>query len=77
MTTDDRQIEGMTALHMAAVKGNVELARLLLLHPEIDVNAVDSEEGLTPLYAACSYGHVEVVKIFLLDGRVDVNKADN
>eukprot|EP00981_Chlorochromonas_danica_P012013 scaffold4379_cov166-Ochromonas_danica.AAC.1 len=31
----------VTALHMAAVKGNVEMIRLLLPHPEIDVNAVD------------------------------------
>eukprot|EP00981_Chlorochromonas_danica_P005797 scaffold1190_cov187-Ochromonas_danica.AAC.29 len=66
---------GMTALHLAAVKGNEELARLLLLHPAIDVNAVDSENGWTPLYVACKYDYIDVVKLLLLDERVDYNKT--
>eukprot|EP00981_Chlorochromonas_danica_P002827 scaffold549_cov174-Ochromonas_danica.AAC.11 len=39
----------MTALHVAAVKGNVEMVRLLLLHPAIHVNAVSSKYGWTAL----------------------------
>eukprot|EP00981_Chlorochromonas_danica_P001614 scaffold347_cov215-Ochromonas_danica.AAC.1 len=56
----------MTALHMAAVKGNIEMIRLLLLHPAIDVNALNCEEGWTPLHVACYYGCFEVVMVLLL-----------
>eukprot|EP00981_Chlorochromonas_danica_P008610 scaffold2238_cov333-Ochromonas_danica.AAC.1 len=72
-----REIKVMTALHMAAAKGNVEMVKLLLLHPAIDVNAVDSEDGYTTLHAACYTGRAEVVKVLLLDDRVDVNKTNN
>eukprot|EP00981_Chlorochromonas_danica_P014160 scaffold7439_cov168-Ochromonas_danica.AAC.12 len=74
MNADSEEIKGMTALHMSAVKGKVEMVRLLLLHPSIDVNAVDHEIEWTPLYIACYYDHVEVVKVLLLNDRVDVNK---
>eukprot|EP00981_Chlorochromonas_danica_P007492 scaffold1757_cov218-Ochromonas_danica.AAC.1 len=68
---------GMTALHMAAANGNEELARLLLLHPEIDVNVVDSEYGTTPLHVACKIdGNAKVVKVLLTVPRIDVNKAN-
>eukprot|EP00981_Chlorochromonas_danica_P006165 scaffold1301_cov176-Ochromonas_danica.AAC.1 len=68
---------GVAALHASAVKGNAETARLLLLHPAIDVNVVHSEIKYTPLHYACQYGKVEVVKVLLLDERVDVNKTTN
>eukprot|EP00981_Chlorochromonas_danica_P010271 scaffold3072_cov125-Ochromonas_danica.AAC.2 len=67
-------LEGVTALHISAVKGDAEIVRLLLLHPEIAVNTVDSKFGFTPLILACLTGHVVVVKILLADSRVDVYK---
>eukprot|EP00981_Chlorochromonas_danica_P000309 scaffold78_cov203-Ochromonas_danica.AAC.2 len=78
MTLGHTKIKGMTALHMAAVRCDMEMSRLLLLHPAIDVNAVcvvDSEDGWTPLHTACRNGRVGVVRFLLLDGRVEVNKA--
>eukprot|EP00981_Chlorochromonas_danica_P008738 scaffold2302_cov209-Ochromonas_danica.AAC.2 len=68
--------EGVTALHISAARGHAEMVRLLLLHPEIAVNVVDSEHETTPFYAACSGGHAAVVKYLLADGRVDVMKAN-
>eukprot|EP00981_Chlorochromonas_danica_P000284 scaffold64_cov199-Ochromonas_danica.AAC.1 len=76
MIVDGIENKDMSALHMAAVKGNAVMTRLLLLHPAIDVNAVDSEDGVTPFICACEEGHADVVKILLLDQRVDVNKTD-
>eukprot|EP00981_Chlorochromonas_danica_P014613 scaffold8436_cov146-Ochromonas_danica.AAC.1 len=76
MTVDEEEFKDMTALRMAAVKGNAEMTRLLLLHPAIDVNAVDSKWGCTPLHTVCSYGHVEVVLALLSCKRVDANKVD-
>eukprot|EP01042_Synura_sphagnicola_P001835 gene1835-2154_t len=75
MTLGHTETKGVTALHMAAVKGNAEMSRLLLLHPAIDVNAVD-QDGRTPFVYAYMKGHLELVKVLLLDGRVDINKAD-
>eukprot|EP01039_Chlorochromonas_danica_P011260 gene11260-biopygen5633 len=39
----DKGLEGVTALHISAAKGNAEIVRLLLLHPEIAVDAMDSK----------------------------------
>eukprot|EP00981_Chlorochromonas_danica_P004280 scaffold862_cov154-Ochromonas_danica.AAC.1 len=68
-------LEGVTALHISAAKGDTQIVRLLLLHPEIAVDTVDSKFGYTPLIVACENGHVEVVRILLSDSRVDVNKV--
>eukprot|EP00981_Chlorochromonas_danica_P014599 scaffold8399_cov179-Ochromonas_danica.AAC.1 len=77
MTIDDEEIEDTSALYMAAEEGNVEMTRLLLLHPAIDVNAADSTYGWPPLSCACEDVHVEVVRLLLLDRRVDVNKTND
>eukprot|EP00981_Chlorochromonas_danica_P016214 scaffold16062_cov278-Ochromonas_danica.AAC.4 len=90
MTVDGEEIKAAVALHMPAVKGNAEMARLLLLHPAIDVNAVDNEVRMQTCMtfdsvivhcavmkaATVGNGHVEVVLVLLRDERVDVNKAD-
>eukprot|EP00981_Chlorochromonas_danica_P015259 scaffold11372_cov119-Ochromonas_danica.AAC.1 len=69
--------EGLTVLHISAAKGDTEIVRLLLLHPEIEVNAMDSKRGRrTPLHYACCFDRLEVVKILLADSRVDVIKKD-
>eukprot|EP00981_Chlorochromonas_danica_P008338 scaffold2131_cov109-Ochromonas_danica.AAC.1 len=67
--------KGVTALHIAAAKGHVEMVQLLMLHPAIAVNALDSENGWTPVHYACFHGHVEVVKHLQSDSRVDMNIA--
>jgi hypothetical protein len=36
------------------------MAKLLLRHPDIDVNAADKLQRKTPLYYAVIYNHVEV-----------------
>eukprot|EP00981_Chlorochromonas_danica_P001872 scaffold386_cov174-Ochromonas_danica.AAC.46 len=69
-------LEGVTALHIAAAKGHLELVRLLLLHPAITVNAVDSQNEWTPLYVACREGPEKVVMVLLADSRVDINKKN-
>eukprot|EP00981_Chlorochromonas_danica_P007587 scaffold1812_cov178-Ochromonas_danica.AAC.2 len=69
-------LEGVTALHISAAKGDTQIVRLLLLHPEIAVDAMDSKYGYTPLHFASEKGHEEVVKILLADSRVDVNKEE-
>jgi hypothetical protein len=56
--------EGPTALHYAAMGGNMKVVEILL---QLEVN-VDQQDhmGMTPLHYAAMSGHEEVVEILLL-----------
>ena len=44
-------------LHAASINGHVEVVKLLLAHPDIDVN-LKYEYGETPFSKGCQNGHV-------------------
>ena len=67
---------GRTLLHYAAIGGHVEIVKLLLEDPRVDVRAVDREK-FSALQLAADLGHVEVVKLLLGDPRVDANAKSN
>jgi hypothetical protein len=69
-----RDIDGSTALHIAARFGHVEVAELLISHGA-DVNA-KSNYGLTPLYDAARKGHASVAELLIKHG-ADVNAKTN
>lgn len=52
---------GATALHHAAAKGHVEIARLLIAHGA-DLERTD-RKGRTPLMIAMAQGRTDVVKL--------------
>ena len=56
----------MTALHVAAVRGNLNIVQLLLSKPDIQINRMASKH--TPLTIAVECGHIEVVKILIKAG---------
>lgn len=58
---------GFTALHMVAQTGNMKLFKILLSHPEININVL-TDVGSTPLYCAAQCGHIEIVKALLEEG---------
>lgn len=58
--------EGMSVLHYAADKGNVEMVQLLL-DAGANVNILDAESQ-SPLTYALICEHVEVIKILLEQG---------
>ncbi|KAK0617710.1 ankyrin repeat-containing domain protein [Immersiella caudata] len=63
--------EEWTALHLAAVKGDAQAARVLVrLGAEVDSPGGGME--VTPLYYACRYGHTDVVQV-LLNAGADVH----
>jgi len=53
-----------------------EVVKLLLAHPDIDVNAKNGR-GQTPLSLGCVGGGVPVVRLLLKDPRVDIILEEN
>jgi len=66
--------DGNTALHFATVENYLDITRLLLAAPGIQVNKVN-KDGETPLIVASQAGDDEIVEALLAKG-ADVNKAD-
>ena len=67
------QADGMTALHWAAQKGDVELAKVLL-YASANVRATTRIGGYTPLLIASRNGDAAMVDA-LLAGGADPNNA--
>ena len=64
----------MTALHYVCRDGHIEVAHLLVSHPDVDVNRLDRKNGVTALNWACQEGHIEVIRILLTAQGIDVKK---
>ena len=62
-TSTPPQVDGMTALHWAAYRDDVETARLLV-RAGANVNAAN-RYGVTPLSLACTNGNVGLVELLL------------
>jgi len=67
--------EGNTPLHVAAICGHTEVARLLLRHAGTDIDARDAD-GRTPLYVAAMGGHIDIVQLLLQPPQTDQTEAD-
>ena len=59
----------MTALHMAATHGYVEIFKLLV-EKGADLHACDNDM-MTPLHFACAEGNTEIVQMILEKGYED------
>lgn len=64
---NDAQGDGMTALHWAAMKDDVKLARRLIRAGAI-VNAATRLDAYTPLLIAATNGHAELIDVLLQAG---------
>jgi len=67
---------GWTPLLVAAENNHVEVTKLLLSHPQMEVNG-QNDRGATAVFIACSVGALAAVKVLLKDARVDVTLPDN
>lgn len=73
-----RDSNGQTALHYANHQdARPEVVRLILEHPNVDVNAADKRLGQTALHYAVAYGaRLEVLQLLLDTSKIDVNAID-
>ena len=63
----DRDRDGLTPLHMHALKGHLAVVNVLLGHDGVEVDAVDYR-GRTALVLAASRGQAAVVRVLLKQG---------
>lgn len=64
-----------TPLHLATDRGRKEIVKLLLSHPNIDVNSRD-ENGETPLHTAARKTRMEILLPLLRHPDINVNSRD-
>ncbi len=67
--------DGLTALHMAANKGQVDISRWLL-DAGANADAIGGQMGCAPLHLAAAGGHLALVEL-LLERGADVVSVDN
>ena len=65
------------ALLGASENGNTEVVVLLLKHPGIDVNQINTRDMKTALIVASNEGHRDIVELLLRHTQIDVNKMDS
>ena len=71
---DSTQGDGMTALHWAALRDNLEMAKLLM-ESGANVTATTRLGDLTPLFLACTHGNAGMIDL-LLEAGGDPNTAN-
>jgi len=71
---NDADINGMTPMHFAVQKGNLEIVKILLKFG-VNVNILD-DFGKTPLRIAIQKGYLEIIKI-LLDAKASLDNLPN
>jgi len=67
---------GRTPLYLAAEGGHIYIVKLLLQHPDIDVNSRNGPGGATALMGASRRGHSRIVELILQHPRCEVDAND-
>jgi len=72
-----REINGSSAIYEAAVNGHLEIFRMLLAQPTIDLSSIVKDKGGTPIiHLSASKGYVEITSELLATRKVDPDAAD-
>ena len=61
---NEKDQEGKTALYIAVLNSNTDVAKVFIATPGVDVTLADNN-GFTPLHLAAATGNVEIVKLLL------------
>ena len=67
---------GWTALHMACYWNEIDIVRLMVINPDVNVNALDKTDGQSPLHHVAIWGHTEIAQILVHEGGANVNAVD-
>ena len=67
---------GATPLSAAAQRGCLEIAGMLLQHPDINPSTGTYEHGTPSLAIAAYHGHEKMVELLLSSGKVNINLRD-
>jgi ankyrin repeat protein/L-ascorbate metabolism protein UlaG (beta-lactamase superfamily) len=71
---NDRDADGMTPLNLAAINGNYEIVKeLLIRNADINIGDVDNSQ---PIHLAAISGNVQIAELILASG-ADINEQDN
>jgi len=62
-----------TSLHRACRFRHLEIVKVMLAHPKIEVNKGNKGDA-SPFFIVCQERHMEVVSLLLADQRIDPNK---
>ncbi|KAL1923010.1 uncharacterized protein VTP21DRAFT_9386 [Calcarisporiella thermophila] len=71
-----RSTLGRTPLHLAASKNRVEIAKLLVECPAVNINLQDLENGWTALHRALYSGNLEIALILMSRKSIDLHIKD-
>jgi len=71
-----KNYHGDTFLIWASLMGKEEAVKLSLSHPNIEVNAQNTNTGLTALMLACNGGYIEIVKLLLAHPKINLMIQD-
>ena len=77
LTWTNTEFLDWTPLHTAVANGHIDVVRVLLSHPNIDVNTRKAVEGTSVLSWAVYQRLYDIVELLLHDARVDVNQAND
>ena len=69
--------DGYTPLHLACIKGHINIVKILLFLKEIDVNILQEKDG-TPLHIACKKNDMQIVSILVsFKANLNIKNSDN
>ena len=75
---NDKNIDGLTAFHLACKAGNSRIAELLVTSSyehNIELNSKDIV-GYTAFHMACQYGQVEVAQVIIKNSQIKIDLND-
>jgi ankyrin repeat protein len=68
---NDALKELTSPLHLAVRCAEFETIKFILSCPEVDLNAVETQNGNSALHLASSFGRIDVVELFLVQKHID------
>ena len=54
--------DGITPLMLACTIGDIDIVKLILANPQLNINKVDNS-GINAIYVCAYYGHFDILKL--------------